>query len=190
MTASPPASPSGPADIGAPPPALAHVIERFDHVAFAAADARTALPLMSLLGAGYLTGGHHPTGGFRWLHFVAPGGLKLEIVAPFDPTDRDHFLVRFLDRGGRSQPLGGVHHLTFKVHDLDVAVSEATARGYDVVGLTPPDSGWREAFLHPRSTDGVLIQLAQWDGVTTETADRAEMAPSTRLDAVLADPTS
>jgi methylmalonyl-CoA/ethylmalonyl-CoA epimerase len=135
---------------------LDDVVEEFDHVSIGVHDIAQALPLLNLLGASYLNGGDVPRNGFRWMQFRLPGQGKVELVQPLDPEDEEHFLVRFLrDRGQ------GVHHLTFRVRDLTHSVAEARARGFTVVGVDT-DHDWKEAFIHPESSHGVLIQLAQW----------------------------
>jgi hypothetical protein len=49
------------------------------------------------------------------------------------------------------------------VHDIDDAVTRAQDLGFEVVGRNTANEGWREAFIHPRSSHGVLIQLAEFD---------------------------
>ena len=131
------------------------VIVAFDHVAMAAWRIEDALGVTTLLEGSYRNGGDE-AGGFRWAQWNLPGAGKLEVIAPLDRNDPDHFLVRFLqDRGP------GLHHLTFRVRDLHEAVSRARALGFEVVGVAP-DGWWKEAFVHPAGSNGVLIQLAEW----------------------------
>ncbi len=150
-------------------PGFEGLIERFDHVAVATCDIRSMLPLVTLLEGRFRNGGESSRG-FRWAQWYLPGTAKIELLEPLDPSDGDHFLVRFLAGHG-----SGVHHLTFKVHDLTAAVGHAESLGYEVVGARLDRPHWKEAFLHPRSAHGVLIQLAEWTdrdappGVTIET---------------------
>lgn len=161
------------------PPALPigldGIVERFDHLALAVRSIGEVLPLVELLGGSYINGGHHPTQGFRWAQFALPSDMKLELLAPIDPADQDHFLVRFLE--GRGE---GPHHVTFKVANVEEAVAEASARGFSVVQQDYSDPGWKEAFVHPGSAHGLLIQLAQWD--------EALPLPTRPIEDVLADP--
>lgn len=138
------------------PDELADLVEGFDHVALAVHEVADLHPLLELLGARPGDTGDDEQGGFRWVQFTVRGG-KLELLQPLDPDDTDNFLVRFLASRGE-----GVHHLTFKVTDLPGAVARARRLGFEVVAVG--DAGpSKEAFLHPRSTHGVLIQLAQWE---------------------------
>jgi methylmalonyl-CoA/ethylmalonyl-CoA epimerase len=149
---------------------LADLIERFDHVSMAVWDIASTLGMVEALGGEFAGGGD--VSDFRWAQWVLPGGdAKIELVQPHDPEAADHFLVRFLAERGP-----GWHHVTFKVRDLAAAVRRAREIGFEVVGVD--DEGpWKEAFLHPRSTGGVLVQLAQWTERT---------GPTPTLDEVLA----
>jgi methylmalonyl-CoA/ethylmalonyl-CoA epimerase len=56
---------------------------------------------------------------------------------------------------------GGLHHVTFKVPDIQLALERVLAAGYHPAGTYLEQAEWRETFLHPRETGGVLVQLAQ-----------------------------
>ena len=60
-----------------------------------------------------------------------------------------------------TEPPGGLHHITFKVPDLAESVRIAESWGYAPFGTMLDNPTWRETYLHPRQTGGVLIQLAQ-----------------------------
>jgi len=55
-----------------------------------------------------------------------------------------------------------MHHLTFKVSDIGRAVARARELGFTVVGFDDSEEDWKEAFVHPASAHGVLIQLAEF----------------------------
>ncbi len=139
-----------------PPPGFEDLVERFDHVAVAVEDLQAALPLVDLLQGEFRSGGVSRRR-FCWAQFHLPGAGKLELLQPIDQDDDGHFLVRFLRRRG-----GGVHHLTFKVGDVAAAAARAEEMGYDVWGLDTSRGRWKEAFVHPRSAHGVLIQFAEF----------------------------
>lgn len=132
---------------------LTGIVKRFDHVSWAVRDIRNVLPLVELLGGRFYQGADHPRNRFRWVQFHLPQGL-LEIMSPLD---EESFLHRFIEQRGE-----GLHHLTFQVDDLTEAVEKAEEKGFKVTGLHFTEH-WSEAFLHPRSTNGVLIQFAQWE---------------------------
>jgi hypothetical protein len=135
---------------------LHEVIERLDHVSIGVWDIAAAARLPDFLGGRFRDGGLSHRRDFRWAQWDLPFG-KLEMIAPIDPGD-DNFLTRFLRDHGE-----GPHHLTFKVHDIEHAVARAAELGFDVVGRNTEHAGWKEAFIHPRSSHGVLIQLAEFD---------------------------
>ena len=139
--------------ISGSPADLADVIERFDHVSMAVAGIEGVLPLVEAIGGTFYQGADHPRNEFRWVQFWVPGGGKLEFIAPLTETS---FLRRDLDRRGE-----GFHHVTFKVRSLERATARAAELGYRITGLHWHEA-WSEAFLPPKTTHGMLIQLAEW----------------------------
>lgn len=91
------------------------------------------------------------------MQFDLPGPSKLELIEPLDPDDPNNFLVRFLETSGE-----GIHHVTLKVTDIQTAIARAIELGMAVVGVNVGHESWKEAFVHPRSANGVLVQLAEW----------------------------
>lgn len=157
---------------GMPAEDLPIEILEMDHVAIATWDVTNTVHLLTgVLGAAYVDGGDDTASGFRWLQFRLPGG-KIELL---EPLDRDGFLYKFLTRRGE-----GLHHVTLYVRDLADAIPKLTAAGYEPVDVNIEHAFWKEAFLHPRDTSGVLIQLAQ-----TPVPEGGNPFPS--LDDVLAD---
>jgi methylmalonyl-CoA/ethylmalonyl-CoA epimerase len=141
---------------GLGPAGLGSVGAVFDHVAHAVPSIRELLPLyLGVLGAEVAGGGFNPWGGHLAVQFVFPDGARVELL---EPTRSDSQSVGgFLARN----PRGGLHHLTFKVPDLDAALLVLAAAGFEPFGTRTEGEGWKETYLHPRQTAGVLIQLAQ-----------------------------
>ncbi len=135
---------------------LGSVIERFDHVSIAVPDSEIAQALVDLLGGTHIGGGLSHEEDFRWIQFDLPEQGRLEMISPV-VEDKDNFLNRYLDEHGE-----GVHHLTFKVPDIHRAVARANELGFTVVGFDDTKDDWKEAFVHPASAHGVLIQLAEF----------------------------
>ena len=67
-------------------------------------------------------------------------------------------IARWIDRRGE-----GVHHVALRVDDVDAAIAEAKAKGLRVLDDTgrPGARGSRVAFIHPKSTGGVLIHFVE-----------------------------
>jgi hypothetical protein len=126
---------------------------RLDHVAIALPRAADAMPwLVGELGGMPTSAGPGP--GFRfWQLAFARGGL-IEVLEPDDTPDG--FLRRFLAARGT-----GIHHLTFKVTDLRAGIERAARLGYPVVGVSELHPAWKEAFLHPKLAQGIVVQLAE-----------------------------
>jgi methylmalonyl-CoA/ethylmalonyl-CoA epimerase len=124
-----------------------------DHVAFGVPDAAATAPfLVGELGGRPYEGG--PGMGFLWWQWSFAGGGRVEVITPHGPPDG--FLHRFLERQGP-----GVHHVTFKVPKLSVALERVRAHGLEVVGHDERNPGWKEAFLHPKRAHGIVVQLAE-----------------------------
>ncbi len=83
------------------------------------------------------------------------GNADLELLAPSSP---DSLLVKFLERRGE-----GIHHICVKVSDIEEALRRMRSEGIQLVDETPRVSpfGGKIAFVHPKSTHGVLIELYQ-----------------------------
>lgn len=67
-------------------------------------------------------------------------------------------IAKYLEKRG-----GGIHHLCFRSDDIDADVARLRERGYEFLGDAPTAGahGCRVIFIHPRSCDGVLIELSQ-----------------------------
>jgi len=83
------------------------------------------------------------------------GDSEVELLQPTDP---DSPIARFLARRGP-----GIHHVCYRVADLEAALSAARTAGYRLADETPRTGagGCRIAFLHPKSTAGILIELTE-----------------------------
>jgi methylmalonyl-CoA/ethylmalonyl-CoA epimerase len=128
----------------------------YDHVAHAVPSIRDVLPLYrDLLGGVVCSGGISPWGGHLAVQIRYPDGAKIELLEPVRRAAPS--IGNFLS----GSPRGGLHHITFRVPDIEAALERVQAAGYHPVGTNLGQPAWREAFLHPRETGGALIQLAQ-----------------------------
>jgi methylmalonyl-CoA/ethylmalonyl-CoA epimerase len=85
----------------------------------------------------------------------AAGDALVELL---EPEHHDSPIARFIDKRGP-----GIHHLCLAVDDLDAMLAKCRAAGVELVDDTPRvgAEGKRIAFLHPRSTGGILIELSE-----------------------------
>jgi methylmalonyl-CoA epimerase len=125
-----------------------------DHVGIAVTDATAAAKVYAALGLRATRTEEVPAEGVRTV-FLGEGAPHLELVQPLGP---DTVVARFLATRGP-----GIHHLALAVEDLRKALGEARAAGLEVVGEAPRRGarGRLVAFLHPRSTHGVLLELVE-----------------------------
>ena len=136
--------------------ALISVDAVYDHVAHAVPSIAAALPLYcDLLGGRPVSGGVSDHSGHLAVNFEFGDGRRIELLEPIRPDSRS--LAKFLSRN----PRGGLHHITFKVPEIERLISVVKELGYELVGTRLDFPEWRETFLHPRCTGGALIQFVQ-----------------------------
>ena len=85
---------------------------------------------------------------------VAAGGARLELIQPLGSQGS---IAKFLEQKG-----GGIHHLSFKVDNIENELRSLEGNGVRLVSNKP--AAVREslvAFVHPGATQGVLIELIQ-----------------------------
>lgn len=131
----------------------AGVTTLFDHCAVAAPRLVDLLAIYKdLLGGRYVVGGDNPRVGYRAVQLGFADGSRIELMEPLAGST---FFDRFFAKGG------GLHHVTFKVSDVEVAIGEMARAGFTPTAPFLDDESWREVFFHPREASGVLVQLAQ-----------------------------
>ncbi len=82
------------------------------------------------------------------------GQSEIELLEPLGP---DTPVGRFLERRGE-----GLHHICFQTDDIDKDLAGLKAKGVELIDQEPRQGlAGRICFLHPRSTKGVLLELAQ-----------------------------
>jgi methylmalonyl-CoA/ethylmalonyl-CoA epimerase len=87
--------------------------------------------------------------------FLPLPGTRIELIHPLHGEGP---VARHLERRGP-----GLHHLCFATDDIEGDMARLTSKGYRFLtdAPTPGAHGTRVAFLHPKSTGGVLIELAE-----------------------------
>lgn len=87
--------------------------------------------------------------------FFMVGQTKIELL---ESTDPEGPIGKFIEKKGE-----GIHHLAFAVSDLENALVETEAKGVQLIDKTPRKGaeGLDIAFLHPKSTFGVLTELCE-----------------------------
>ena len=91
--------------------------------------------------------------------FFKSGPNKIELL---EATSKDSPIAKFLEKKGE-----GIHHIAFAVEDIESEIKRLKLEGFTVLN-DPEVSGLKKgadnklvAFLHPKTTNGVLIELCQ-----------------------------
>ncbi|MFN2115981.1 MAG: methylmalonyl-CoA epimerase [Anaerolineae bacterium] len=128
-------------------------VTRIDHVAIAVEDIDEALTFYrDALGLEVTTTDIEEGQGVV-VAFMPVGDSELELI---EPVDKGSGVARFLDKRGPGQ-----HHICLEVDDLDAAMARLRAHDVELIDDEPyvGTGGRRIAFVHPRSSYGVLIEL-------------------------------
>lgn len=86
--------------------------------------------------------------------FMTPNG-KIELL---EASREDSPIARFLEKRGP-----GIHHVAFEVDDIEAEMRRLAAEGFTLLNESPKKGAdnKRVCFLHPKDTDGVLVELCQ-----------------------------
>ena len=127
-------------------------IKRIDHVCMAVWKLEERLPMLTqLFGMRVLGRFQNPHAGYNGVTLAIPGGgAQWELL---EPSGDESFLARFLRDNGP-----GLHHVTFEVESIERATQALREFGYEPFGGRG-EGGYKEVFIHPSDTGGVLFQL-------------------------------
>ena len=87
--------------------------------------------------------------------FFMVGNNKIELL---EATNNESPIAKFIEKKGE-----GIHHIAFDVNDIKSEIIRLEKEGFKVLNKKPKkgaDNKW-VAFLHPKSTNGVLVELCQ-----------------------------
>ncbi len=87
--------------------------------------------------------------------FFKVGDNKIELL---EATKEDSPIAKFIEKKGE-----GIHHIAFDVDDIEAEIMRLKAEGFIVLNEIPKKGADNKlvAFLHPKSSNGVLIELCQ-----------------------------
>ena len=126
---------------------------KINHIAVVVEDVNAALEFWHKALGLPLSQVEHNEGEQVDIAFLPLGEGEIELIAPFT---EDSGVAKYLAKRG-----SGMHHLCLEVEDIDAIMQRLVANGIELITETPrtrPD-GRRYAFVHPRSTGGVLLEL-------------------------------
>lgn len=83
------------------------------------------------------------------------GESKIELL---EPTSEESPVAKFIEKNGP-----GIHHLAYQVENIEAAIAKLLADGARMIDEKPRNGahGTRIAFVHPKSSNGVLTELCQ-----------------------------
>ena len=87
--------------------------------------------------------------------FFKVGESKIELLQATNPESP---IAKFIEKKGE-----GIHHIAFNVSDIDAEISRLQDEGFELIHKAPKKGAdnMMIAFLHPKSTNGVLIEICQ-----------------------------
>ena len=131
------------------------MMRKIEHIGIAVADLEKSNELFTRL----LGKAHYKTesvdGEGVETSFFQVGETKVELLQASRP---DSAIAKYLEKKSE-----GVHHIAFDVEDIHAEVKRLKAAGFEILNETPKQGADNKivVFLHPRSTNGVLVELCQ-----------------------------
>ena len=129
------------------------MIKKIEHLGIAVKDLNVSIPLYEKLFQTpcYKTEAVESEG--VKTAFFQIGESKIELLEASNP---DSPIAKFLEKRG-----AGFHHVAFEVDDIDEEIERLSNEGFQLIHTSPKDGAdnKRIAFLHPKSSDGLLVEL-------------------------------
>ena len=130
-------------------------MEKLEHIGIAVKDINSANQLFSsLLGQKPYKVEEVESEGVK-TSFFNLAGVKFELL---ESTRPDSPIAKFIEKRGE-----GIHHLAFEVTDIAASIQEYEQKGFHLLNKEPKPGADNKliAFMHPKSTQGVLVELCQ-----------------------------
>jgi methylmalonyl-CoA/ethylmalonyl-CoA epimerase len=130
-------------------------MEKLEHIGIAVKDMQQANTLFAaLLGKTHYKVEEVASEGVRTAFFDVHG-VKIELL---EATRPDSPIAKFIEKRGE-----GIHHLAFEVANLEKSIESYQAQGFEPINPQPKNGAdnKRICFLHPKTTQGVLVELCQ-----------------------------
>ena len=130
------------------------MIKKVDHISIAVKSLDEGLKIYeNLLGIKSSHIEEVPDQGIK-AAMIMVGDVEIELI---EPTTADSGVAKFLEKKGE-----GIHHICFEVDDVDKELESMAAKGIELIDKQGRKGlAGKIGFLHPKSTRGVLVELAQ-----------------------------
>ena len=133
-------------------------MKQVEHIGIAVKDLETSIALYTkLLGVKPYKKEEVASEGVMTVFFDA-GNTKIELLGA---TREDSPIAKFIEKRGE-----GIHHIAFAVDNIREKIAEKTASGFELIDKEPKDGADNKliAFLHPKSTGNVLVEICEEKG--------------------------
>ena len=130
-------------------------LTKIEHLGIAVKNLEKSNELFrSLLGEAHYKIEEVPSEGVK-TSFFKSGPNKIELL---EATDKNSPIAKFIEKKGE-----GIHHIAFAVEDIVSEIARLKGEGFKILNETPKKGADNKlvAFLHPKTTNGVLIELCQ-----------------------------
>ena len=130
-------------------------MEKIEHIGIAVKDLEISNALFaSLFGVGHYKIEEVISEGVKTSFFKA-GPNKIELLEAINPKSP---IAKFIEKKGE-----GIHHIAFEVSDIISEIARLKSEGFVILNETPKKGADNKliAFVHPKSSNGVLIELCQ-----------------------------
>lgn len=130
-------------------------MDKIEHIGIAVKDLKKSNELFAtLLGSSHYKIEEVISEGVK-TSFFKSGPTKIELL---EATSIESPIAKFIQKKGE-----GIHHIAFAVSNITSEIARLKAEGFTVLNETPKKGADNKlvAFLHPKSTNGVLIELCQ-----------------------------
>ncbi|MBU2020604.1 MAG: methylmalonyl-CoA epimerase [Bacteroidetes bacterium] len=130
-------------------------MRKIEHLGIAVNSIKESLPIYEkLLGTSCYKSEEVESEGVKTA-FLQVGESKIELL---EATNEDSPIAKFLSKKGK-----GFHHIAFDVDDIEFEINRLQTEGFEMIHTTPKSGAdnKRIAFLHPKSSDSLLVELCQ-----------------------------
>jgi methylmalonyl-CoA/ethylmalonyl-CoA epimerase len=131
------------------------MVEKIDHIGIAVKDLNETLKIyteiLGLKSAGEETVAEQKVR----VAFIPVGESEIELL---ESTEPDGTIAKFIEKNGE-----GIQHIALRVDNIEKVLEDLKARGVRLIDEKPRNGagGARIAFIHPKATKGVLIELCE-----------------------------
>lgn len=133
------------------------MVKKVDHIGIAVSNLEEALKFYEKILGMKLEGTEIVEEQKVKVAFLPIGDTEIELL---ESTEKDGPIAKFIEKKGE-----GIQHIAYRVDDIEKALEEMREKGIRLIDEKPRygAGGAKIAFLHPKSTNGVLIELCQRD---------------------------